>query len=230
MSSISAAEFRLALESLFLKHKKCSARRPPPRMLISDGTIFELANFLSREECTRVIELAEAVGYTLTELRATKYNAHRRNGRISVDSPILAKRLWQRLSSAGAFKQDGGRIGCGLNPNFRLYRYERGDRFGMHVDESVTIDDNHETLFTLLVYLNGVGDTAAGAGPLAGGETVFYTGGMGKKAQPILAFAPRTGSALAHMHGERCLLHAGAQVQSGVKYLLRTDVVYGPSC
>ena len=228
---MSVTEFRLALESFFAKQKqkKCPIRAPP-RILLADGTIFEFSNFLSREECNRVIGLAEAVGYTLTEFRETKYNAHRRNGRIRVDSPILARQLWKRLSGVGAFKRDGDRVACGLNPNFRLYRYERGDRFGMHIDEAVEIDDTHETLFTLLIYLNGIGDTSAGAGPLAGGETVFYKGAVVKRAQPILSFAPRTGSALAHMHGERCLLHEGGEVKSGVKYLLRTDVIYASSC
>ena len=229
--SLSAAEFRVALESLFAKKKK-SSYSCPQKTLIADGTIFELADFLSRDECACVIELAEAAGYTLAELRESKYTAHRRNGHIRVDSPVLAQQLWKRLADTGAFKkkQDGGRIACGLNPNFRLYRYERGDRFGMHVDESVSLDKSHETLFTLLVYLNGVGDTTGGASPLAGGETVFYTGTTVRNARPILRFPPRTGSALVHMHGERCLLHEGALVKSGIKYLLRTDVVYGPPC
>ena len=78
--------------------------------------------------------------------------------------------------------------------------------------------------------MNGVGDDTGGEGPLAGGETFFFKGTTveGVEKGPILKFPPRTGSALAHMHGERCLLHAGAQVKSGIKYLLRTDVVYGP--
>ena len=34
------------------------------------------------------------------------------------------------------------------------------------------------------------------------------------------------GAVLLHAHGQRCLTHSGAPVTGGVKYLLRTDVVY----
>jgi hypothetical protein len=39
--------------------------------------------------------------------------------------------------------------------------------------------------------------------------------------------APAPGLALLHLHGEdRCLEHEGAEVQQGVKYVLRSDVVF----
>jgi hypothetical protein len=47
--------------------------------------------------------------------------------------------------------------------------------------------------------------------------------GRGKVAAECL---PEAGTALLHRHGERCMLHAGAPVLSGAKYLLRTDVAY----
>ena len=60
-------------------------------------------------------------------------------------------------------------------------RYERGNKFGKHVDESVKIGSK-DTRYTLLVYLSGrqdeKGKDTAGAlratGLLQGGETLFY--------------------------------------------------------
>ena len=70
------------------------------------------------------------------------------------------------------------------------------------------------TLQTVLLYLNDEG--------LTGGETVFYADDNTE----AFRFAPRAGAALLHAHGMRCLTHEGAEVTSGFKYLLRSDVAY----
>ena len=75
---------------------------------------------------------------------------------------------------------------------------------------------------TLLIYLNGGGGKTD---ELRGGETVFYKG-SGKKMKEVLSVPPVEGSVLLHGHGSRCLLHAGSEVTRGVKYLLRSDVMY----
>ncbi|KAJ1416675.1 hypothetical protein B484DRAFT_454241 [Ochromonadaceae sp. CCMP2298] len=59
---------------------------------------------------------------------------------------------------------------------------------------------------------------------LLGGETIFYAGIYGHK---LLSVSPQRGLLLLHGHGAHCLTHEGAEVTRGVKYLLRTDVVYG---
>ena len=42
-----------------------------------------------------------------------------------------------------------------------------------------------------------------------------------------VAFAPRSGALLVHVHGEdRCLEHEADPVDGGTKYVLRTDLVY----
>ena len=58
-----------------------------------------------------------------------------------------------------------------------LGRYERGQRFGLHVDQSWKGDaPGEETEYTLLIYLNGTREPCSAAGceqPLVGGDTVF---------------------------------------------------------
>ena len=51
-------------------------------------------------------------------------------------------------------------------------------------------------------------------------------GAGGKRSKLVAAVAPRPGLALLHLHGDDCLEHEGAQVLSGVKYVLRSDVVF----
>lgn len=53
---------------------------------------------------------------------------------------------------------------------------------------------------------------------------VIEQGNYGGKVAAL--FSPVQGACLVHGHGRQCLLHEGAAVTSGVKYLLRTDVMY----
>jgi hypothetical protein len=49
----------------------------------------------------------------------------------------------------------------------------------------------------------------------------------GARNRVVARVAPAPGLALLHLHGEeRCLEHEGAEVQQGVKYVLRSDVVF----
>lgn len=95
---------------------------------------------------------------------------------------------------------------CGLFAPMRVYRYHPGQRFGLHQDQSYTREDGAQSFLTLIVYLNQ---------NYQGGETDFP-----EQKERIL---PKTGTALFFQH---MLLHAGLPVLSGVKYVLRTDVMY----
>ena len=46
--------------------------------------------------------------------------------------------------------------------------------------------------------------------------------------QVLVEVAPRAGRLLLHAHGRRCLMHEGAEVTRGAKYLLRADIMYRP--
>jgi len=48
----------------------------------------------------------------------------------------------------------------------------------------------------------------------------------GKRNKVIASVAPSTGMALLHKHGDDCLLHEGKVVKAGIKYLLRSDVIF----
>ena len=228
VATVSSGSNELEAELLRLfKHRSEAAastvqgagRQGTKNSLIGNDDVFEIRGFLKREECRRIIHAAEAAGFALTNQRETRYAARRRNGRIAIDSPDVAAKVWSRCKSFFPVSVDGARP-VGLSPNFRFYKYEPGDSFGMHVDDSVDHGNGAHTIFTLLVYLNG------GGPDLGGGATVFYKGANPSTAKEVLRFLPTEGSALAHIHGPRCMLHEGAPVKAGIKYLMRTDVIY----
>jgi len=119
------------------------------------------------------------------------------------------------------------------NPNLRLYKYTKGQWFGRHVDGSNEIDvgagnvpdsvsgaAEARTEITVLFYLS----------TCRGGATRFHVPRGkrdGKRKNEGTAFAPEEGAVLLHVHGDRCLEHEAEPVEAGVKYVLRTDVVYG---
>jgi predicted 2-oxoglutarate/Fe(II)-dependent dioxygenase YbiX len=94
----------------------------------------------------------------------------------------------------------------GLNERFRCYRYEPGQRFAPHYDGAFVRDEDERSHLTFMIYLNeGFG----------GGATAFLDNEV--------TVVPRTGMALLFQHFQ---LHEGCAVTSGVKYVLRTDVMF----
>ena len=185
--------------------------------------IFEIERMFQKEEVELIIQMAEREGFVPSVQRETRECAHRDNGRIQFHSPTLARVFWPRISSFFPQNIDGKRP-VGLSDNFRLYKFSKGQRFGMHIDDSVRTSTGESTMYTLLVYLNGGKSSTF---PVKGGETVFYDhDSRPGRATVLLSFPPKAGSALAHIHGQHCLLHEGTAVLHGVKYLMRTDVCY----
>lgn len=82
-----------------------------------------------------------------------------------------------------------------------------------------------QTEWTLLIYLS----------ECQGGATRFYTteeelGGRKRSSRrnchQSVAYEPKVGSILLHLHGDYCLEHEGEVVKGGIKYVLRTDLVF----
>ncbi|TYZ65769.1 hypothetical protein PybrP1_009970 [[Pythium] brassicae (nom. inval.)] len=205
------------------------AERPLRAVDLHAALIFKVPHFFSRAECARVQRFADSEGFSRVTQRATREFAFRDNDRLLLRLEAFAALLWPRLAPLVPHACEEGLRAVGLNPNIRFYRYRAGQRFGCHVDQSdVDPVTGFHSRFTVLVYLNDASDS-----DLAGGSTVFYGPPAGAKKtktttqeEPVLSVAPESGAALVHGHGDRCLLHEGALVTRGCKYLLRTDVMY----
>ena len=75
-----------------------------------------------------------------------------------------------------------------------------------------------ESKLTFMIYLND---------GMAGGETRFFMDieqAFQQPPCPYLSVQPKAGMALVFLHS---IWHEGAVVQSGQKYVLRTDILYG---
>ncbi|CAM8900577.1 unnamed protein product [Rhodiola kirilowii] len=201
---------------------------------LKDLHLFTIPNFFTPVESKAFIKVAESVGFVHQGSLGPAYGeAFRDNDRMSVNDPELADTIWQSgLSKLFTDIKIRRKVAVGLNPNIRLYRYKTGQRFGRHIDESVDLGGGKQTHYTLLIYLSG-GTRSKGKKesstekdtllePLIGGETVFY----GSRNSLVAEVAPVEGMALLHIHGDKCLLHEGQNVAKGIKYVLRSDVVF----
>jgi len=178
------------------------------------ATCFTLAEALSRVEVQDIIDLATDVGFTPT---AGLYPAsYRDNDRLVLEDADLAAKLFERLRPHLP-RQLGSWTISGINPRFRLCRYRDGQAFRIHRDGVHHGDDGSESKLTFMVYLND-------AGEFTGGRTRFFRDR--DPTEPLLEIAPRAGTLIVFDHA---LWHDGEPVTDGVKYVLRSDILYKPA-
>lgn len=193
-------------------------------------SIWVIRNFLDPvQECPAWIRLADsdaaAWPWEHVAQRGTRYMASRSCHRMQREDPDTAERIYQRLVTCCGDNNDldnqvlsyfgpGSWKLTGCNPNLRLYKYEKGMAFGKHIDESNILSNGGVTKMTVLIYLTECG----------GGATRFV--GDHGVSSPEIAFSPQAGAMLIHVHGDDCLVHEADPVTSGIKYVLRTDLVF----
>lgn len=129
----------------------------------------------------------------------------RNNTRIMWDDEAEANALLARVAHTVP-KSLSHRTLVGANPRLRLYRYEPGQRHGVHWDTVVELPGGVSSLLTLVFYLND---------DFEGGATDF------PELERIIV--PKRGRALLFQHR---ILHEATSVVRGEKHVLRTDVLY----
>ena len=178
--------------------------------------IFTVENILSPTECAEYITLTENIGYVdapITTSRGFEMRPDiRNNQRVILDDQERALQLWQRVSNYIPHTIGRWRA-VGLNERFRFYRYDPGQRFAPHHDGYYTRPNGEQSLLTFMIYLNE---------GFQGGETRFYLHEYYGELSN-LSVLPVTGMALCFVHE---LVHEGAAVIQGQKYVLRSDVMY----
>jgi predicted 2-oxoglutarate/Fe(II)-dependent dioxygenase YbiX len=179
--------------------------------ILHSDDAFTLTDFFSVDECAEQIATSEAIGYRASQINTGRGQAYdlsiRNNERVLLDDEELAHILWDRLkhylpnslaNSASNFQPSG------LNERIRYYRYKEGAYFAWHRDGPYERNPDERSKMTFMVYLND---------DFVGGETDFGD----------FLVRPKTGDALCFEHS---MMHEGRSVSSGIKYVLRADVMY----
>jgi predicted 2-oxoglutarate/Fe(II)-dependent dioxygenase YbiX len=219
-----------AISSLSIVEKRAVTNSDPRRMIEQPlpqelGTCVLIPGFLSTAECNALIEGAEGRGFSSAELDYPP--SYRNNDRQVLTDEQLAARLLSRLRERlpGGIERllpadlnQNWRL-QGINERFRLCRYQSGQRFHIHQDGVHHRGVDCRSMLTFMVYLTDGDD-------FDGGDTLFYAagprGGEGES-NFVARIRPRAGSLILFNHG---IWHAGEEVTRGVKYVLRSDLLF----
>ncbi|KAL9593286.1 MAG: hypothetical protein Q9219_007619 [cf. Caloplaca sp. 3 TL-2023] len=203
-----------------------------------------LDNVLSPTECANLVRAAKAQTKDGEWQQAT-INAGfsgqqvdpetRLCGRIIWDNELLASRIWARcrdhipellllrdkpgITGGGGhlMKEDWSYELQGLNPSMRFLRYFDGNYFRPHLDAPFHTQSGETSFLTLHLYLNEANEDSL----LQGGATTFHAHDYSGRYMNVV---PKTGRVL--LFQQKGMLHSGADVTRGVKYTMRTDVLY----
>lgn len=169
--------------------------------------VFTLARYLTPDECAHYIDLGERMGYEESEVNLATGSRLRKdirnNDRVIFDDATLAQALFERARPHLPPAMENWQL-CGFNERMRFYRYSPGEYFKWHKDGAFSRTPREESFLTFLIYLND---------DYTGGGTEFKWD----------AVQPEAGMALVFPHR---MLHQGAEIAAGTKYVLRTDVMY----
>lgn len=170
----------------------------------------KIPDVLSRSECQALMERIDSLNPTLAPINTsmgTRIRTDvRNNERAIFDDVELAARLFEKARPVVPEQMLNCRL-VGANERFRCYRYKPGMRFAVHSDGSFERNEHERSFYTYLIYLNE---------DFEGGATNFAT-------EPELSIKPRTGLGLVFQHP---IIHEGAEVLKGIKYVARTDLMY----
>jgi hypothetical protein len=187
---------------------------------------FQLLNVLSDSECDRFVEIGESLGFhSDAPVSLPRSVRHNDNFNWIVDESIDGP-IWDRCKHMFEPSSINGQPAVGLNARFRFYRYSVGDFFNPHTDgawpgtrivNDRLVQDAYGDRYsqmTFLIFLSG---------GYEGGRTLFHTG-----PSTVPGVSTPKGAVLAFPHGTHPLhcVHAGEEITKGVKYIIRTDVLY----
>lgn len=183
---------------------------PEGRLSWRNPLILSVDGVLSGDECEALIARIESLNPSAAPITTADGFVMRpdirNNSRVMFDDPELAGLLFERVRPLIPPRLEGRWSLCGVNERLRCYRYAPGEYFAPHFDGAFVRSARERSLLTFMVYLNECE---------GGGHTNFL--------DHEVSVRPRGGAALLFNHQ---ILHEGARVTAGLKYAVRSDIMY----
>lgn len=201
---------------------------------------FQLHNVLSKEECQKMIQATEELGYTDDAAVSLPRSVRHNNNLTWVADDTTVDMIWQRCKDKFNDKHNHffGKQPLGLNGRCRFYKYQQGDFFSTHTDGSWPgsriVDgelisnayDDRWSMYTFLIFLTD---------DYEGGHTQFLVNSenpelpaRGQANSETVNVRTPAGSVLCFPHGTHPLhcLHGSESIVTGTKYIIRSDVLF----
>lgn len=167
--------------------------------------VFTLHPILSETECISLIDKGNTIGFIPAMINnggVRQFSTMRNNESVVFNDSVFAEQLWEKIKPY--ITDMANMTPYGVDDLFRMYRYTEGQKFDKHIDGATKKPNGDRSLLTFIIYLND---------SYEGGETGF----------DFKAIKGSTGMGLIFPHK---LLHSGDVVKSGVKYAIRTDIMF----
>lgn len=180
-----------------------------------------LDNVFTKEECDSLIKLSEEVSENY-EIAKISYDDeqiidknYRNNQRWLNFDKKLAETFFTKIKSYIPIEFEGNPISC-LNERLSFLKYSTGEYFRAHEDGYyIRPDDSEMSYITVQIYLNDVKEED-------GGATTFIKDTYNRIYQDY-SVIPKVGRVLLFEHD---IKHEGSILKNGLKYCIRTDVMY----
>jgi predicted 2-oxoglutarate/Fe(II)-dependent dioxygenase YbiX len=181
-----------------------------------------IKNVLSQEQCAEIISCINSKGFTPALLNVgggfQVYSPNVRDGnRAIVDTPEMARYLLDVLRPHLPEKIGDMQL-VDLNERLRFLCYKPGQKFKLHTDGMYQRPEGHAnagdiSMITVQLYLHDIPKEFGGA------TTFILAESIGDR----VAYQPEAGSVLLFTQD---LPHEGSKVEQGIKYTVRTEVMY----
>jgi Rps23 Pro-64 3,4-dihydroxylase Tpa1-like proline 4-hydroxylase len=180
-----------------------------------------LDNVFTKEECDSLINLSEEISENY-EIAKISYNdeqiidkSYRNNQRWLNFDKKIAETFFEKIKSYVPIEFEGNHVSC-LNERLSFLKYKPGEYFRPHEDGYYIRPDNSEMSYiTVQIYLNDLKEED-------GGATTFIKDKYNRIYQNY-SVMPKVGRVLLFEHD---IEHEGSILKNGLKYCIRTDVMY----